>query len=263
MSKKGIIFLVFIAIAAIVSYETFTNWNAPKAEREPQDTANGLTEKIVNDDGSQEQREIERDETQNAGRPKITVSDLHSDILRLIASGQNKVYNISPEEAVKELENRGGEKVQADLNPIDIKYLPFDILRAIAKSPASVANIKPQAAKKEIIRRYLVFDGIDLDGVNSTILLEALQRRQENKAIEDWADNEDAEAVDEFLKEEADNDESSAANFAYGLRRLDKEPKTAATYMERYAAHPHGDAFDNPDEEAANKELIEAIEKLK
>ncbi|MBQ7524658.1 MAG: hypothetical protein IJT08_03565 [Alphaproteobacteria bacterium] len=196
-------------------------------------------------------------------RKNVVAGDLHKDILRLIASGKEVVCGISPQDAEKELESRSGNEPELDKKPADAKKLPFDILRLIAKSPATIAGIKPKAATNELVRRYLSIDLTDSDDVDSSILLEALQHREEKKAIEDWANNEDAEAVEAFMKEEAERDPSSVANFALGLKKMNEDHATAMTYMDRYANHAHGDAFDNPNEEAAYKKLIEAIKQLK
>lgn len=199
-------------------------------------------------------------ETQKA---KVQASDLHKDILRLIASGKEAVCGISPEEAEKELGERAGNELETDSKPADVKKLPFDIVKLIAKSPATIAGIKPKKATNELVRRYLSIDLTDSDDVNSSVLLEALQHRGEKQAIEDWAKNEDAEAVEAFMKEEADKDPSSIANFALGLKKLDSDHNVAMSYMDRFANHSHGDSFDTPDEETAYKTLIEAVKKLK
>lgn len=193
------------------------------------------------------------------GNPK----KLHKDILRQIASGKDTVYGISPDMAEKELERRAGDEPEIDKSRADVRKLPFEIVKFISKSPVSLAGISPKRAMNELVRRYLSIDLPDSDDVNSAILLEALNHRNETKVVEDWAKNEDAEAVEAFLKEEADRDPSSIANFALGLKKLDSERDVGMSYMERYATHAHGDAFDNPDEEKSYKELIEAIKKLK
>lgn len=193
----------------------------------------------------------------------VHVTDLHKDILRLIISEKETVYKITPQDAEKELENRLGKDLQVDKESANVKLLPFDIVRLIAKSPASIAGIKPKMATNELVRRYLSIDLTDSEDVNSSILLEALQHRGEKKAIKDWAINEDAEAVEAFLKEEADKDPSSVANFALGLKKLDSDRDIAMSYMDRYARHVQGDAFDNPNKEAGYRILIEAIKKLK
>lgn len=191
------------------------------------------------------------------------ISEIHSDILRLIVSKNETIFKITPEMAIKELENRSGKEVDIDKAPVDVKKLPFDIVRAIAKSPATIAGITPKAAIQELVKRYLSIDLTDSDDVDSSILLEALQHREEQKAIDDWAKNEDAETVEAFLKEEADRDPSSIANFAYGLKNLEKNHDVAINYMDRYANHVHSDAYDTPNTEKAHKVLIEAIKKLK
>ncbi len=196
-------------------------------------------------------------------KQKVKASELHKDILRQIASGTEPICEISPSDAEKELANRAGNDLEMDKKPADVKKLPFEIVKLIARSPATIAGIQPKKATNELVRRYLSIDLTDPDDVNSAVLLEALQHRGEKKAIEDWAKNEDAEAVEAFLKEEADKDPSSIANFALGLKKLDNEHDTAMNYMDRYANHAHGDSFDNPDEEKAYKELIEAVKKLK
>lgn len=196
-------------------------------------------------------------------RSKVKESELHKDILRQIASGTGVICEISPSDAERELERRAGNEPEIDRKPANVKKLPFEIVKLIAQSPATIAGIQPRKATNELVRRYLSIDLTDPDDVNSAILLEALQHRGEKKAIEDWAKNEDAEAVEAFLKEEADKDPSSIANFALGLKKLDNEHEVAMNYMDRYASHAHGDAFVNPDEEKSYNELIDAVKKLK
>ena len=193
----------------------------------------------------------------------VQITDLHKDILRLIISGKETVYNITPKNAETELENRLGQDVKVDKEPANVKKLPFDIVRLIAKSPATIAGIKPKTAINELVRRYISIDLTDSEDVDSSILLEALQHRGEKKALEDWAKNEDAEAVEAFIKEEADKDPSSIANFALGLKKIDNDHDVAITYMDRYANHMQSDSFDNPNEESGYKVLIDAIKKLK
>ncbi len=199
----------------------------------------------------------------NAHKYITKIEEIHSDILRLIITKNEMIYKITPEMALKELENRSGKELEIDKSPADVKRLPFDIVRTIAKSPATIAGITPKAAIQELVKRYLSIDLTDSDDVDSSILLEALQHREEQKAIDDWAKNEDAEAVDAFMKEEADRDPSSVANFAYGLKNLEKSHDIALNYMDRYANHAHSDAFDTPNTQKAHKTLIEAIKKLK
>ncbi len=199
----------------------------------------------------------------NAHNYITKIEEIHSEILRLIVSKNETIYKIAPEAALKELENRSGKELEIDKSPVDVKKLPFDIVRAIAKSPTTIAGITPKAAIQELVKRYLSIDLTDSDDVDSSILLEALQHREEQKAIDDWAKNEDAEAVEAFMKEEADRDPSSIANFAYGLKNLEKNHDMALNYMDRYANHAHSDAFDNQNMEKAHKVLIEAIKKLK
>ena len=244
MSKKGILSLV-VAVAVLG-----TGVAILKKEKANTDNAKPASEAIV------ETKVSEKD------KPKIKASELHKDILRQIASGKETICKISPSDAEQELERRSGTDLEIDKKPADVTALPFEIVKLIARSPATIAGIQPKKATNELVRRYLSIDLTDPDDVNSAILLETLQHRGEKKAIEDWAKNEDAEAVEAFLKEEADKDPSSIANFAIGLKKLDNEHELAMNYMDRYANHAHGDAFDNPDEEKAYKELIEAVKKL-
>jgi hypothetical protein len=193
---------------------------------------------------------------------RIYASKLHSDILNLIATETEPVCGVSPEEAQNEIDNRADNIATVDSTPVDIKELPFGILRLIAKSPASIAGISPKSTMNEIVKRYIGVDLTDSDDMNSSILLEALQR-QEEENIEKWADNEDIEAIEAFMREEADRDTSSVANFIYGLRHINDNRTTAKSYMERYAEHPHGDAFDTQNEEEGANLLVEAIKNLK
>ena len=245
MSKKGILSLLatIVIIGACVAIL--------KKEQANTNDAKPVSEAIIEKDINEKNKQ------------KVKASELHKDILRQIASGTETVCEISPSDAEKELEKRAGIDLEMDQKPADIKKLPFEIVKLIARSPATIAGIQPKKATNELVRRYLSIDLTDPDDVNSAILLEVLQHRGEKKAIEDWAKNEDAEAVEAFLKEEADKDPSSVANFALGLKKLDNEHDIAMNYMDRYANHAHGDAFDNPDEKKAYKDLIEAVKKLK
>lgn len=193
----------------------------------------------------------------------VKIGELHSDILRLISAGKKTVCGISVKDADSELSNREGSEAEADKKPAKAKDLPFDILSLIVKSPATIAGISPRAAGHELVKRYLSIEIVDSEDVNSSVLLEALQHHEENKAIEKWADNEDAEAVEAFMKEQADKDPSSVANFAYGLRHLGDNREEAMTYMDRYAKHAQSDAFDDQNEEKSQKILIDTIKKLK
>lgn len=245
MSKKGILSLVaaIVVIGAGVAIL--------KKEKANTNDAKPVSEAIIEQNVNEKNKQ------------KVKISELHKDILRQIASGKETICGILPSEAEKELENRAGNDLEIDKKSADVKKLPFEIVKLIARSPATIAGIQPKKATNELVRRYLSIDLTDPDDVNSAILLEALQHRGEKKAIEDWAKNEDAEAVEAFLKEEADKDPSSIANFAIGLKKLDNDHDLAMNYMDRYANHAHGDAFDNPDEEKAYKELIDAVKKLK
>jgi hypothetical protein len=192
------------------------------------------------------------------------ISDLHSDILRLIADGADVVCGVYPQEAAEELKNRAGrDEVQADKKSVNAKELPFGILRIMAKSPATIAGVKPQAAIKEIYKRFLSLDEGEND-VNSKVLLKALQRRQNEKVIDNWASNEDAEAMDKYIKEEADNNKSSVANFVYGLKKLNDERESAIERMKSGVESIQGDSFDGQaDDEQSAKELAEAVKSLK
>jgi hypothetical protein len=201
---------------------------------------------------------IEKVADENA---KISASALHSDILRVIAAGTETVCGITPAAAEDEL-NKKLASSKAE-QPMTLGKLPFDIVKIIAKSPASLANIKPRSAVKEIIKRYLSLNIDDPDGVNSVILLEALQRQAEQEAIDKWADNEDAEAIEKFMREEADRDPSSVANFVYGLKHLASEKDKAMEYMDRFAKNVNQDLFDSESGAEDYKTLVEAVKKLR
>lgn len=245
MSKKGILSSIIIATLVCIGMIIIKgDHKQPKVEK----SHNTISEKKLNE------KKVEKN---------IKVGDLHSDILRLISSSKKTVCGISPNDADKELKNRTDVTVDADKKPTEAKDLPFDILSLIVKSPASIAGIKPKIAGHELVKRYLSIDIVNSQDVNSSILLEALQHHEENKAIQKWADNEDAEAVEAFMKEEADKDPSSVANFAYGLKHLTDNKEEAITYMDRYAKHVQSDAFDDQDEAKSQKILIDTIKKLK
>lgn len=245
MAKKGILSLVVAVVVVGAGIAVL------KKEKMNTHDSKATSEVIVNVNVNEKNKK------------KIKASDLHKDILRQIASGTEAICEISPSDAEKELEKRAGTELEMDQKPADVKKLPFEIVKLIARSPATIAGIQPRKATNELVRRYLSIDLTDPDDVNSAVLLEALQHRGEKKAIEDWAKNEDAEAVEAFLKEEADKDPSSIANFALGLKKLDNEHEIAMNYMDRYANHAHGDAFDNPDEKKSYKELVDAVKRLK
>ncbi len=191
-----------------------------------------------------------------------TAKELHSEFLRTIASGEKAVCNITPENAQKELEERAGMENEADSNPPNVRQVHFEILQMIAKSPTSLAGIQPRQALSELLRRYLSIDLGDSDDVNTSILLEALHRLGENKAIEEWSENEDAEAVAAFLEQIADEDPSSIANIAYGLRHWNDMHTNAIDHFRRYADNVHIDAFDNVDEERSFNLMVTAVKDL-
>jgi hypothetical protein len=191
----------------------------------------------------------------------INANVLHTDILRAIAAGKETICGVTPEAAKKELNQKLASSTPE--KPAILKELPFDILKIIAKSSVSLAGIKPRLAINEIVRRYLSLKVDDPEGVNSAILLEALHPKAEQEAINKWDDNECAEAMDKFMKEEADRDPSSVANFAYGLKHLSNSPDSAMSYMDRFAENSSKDSFDNESAEESYNVLIDAVKKLK
>ncbi|MDR3031393.1 MAG: hypothetical protein LBU35_03350 [Holosporales bacterium] len=206
-------------------------------------------------------------ENSNIEHKKIyNANNLHSEILRLIASSKDKASNISPKDAQIILDFRVGKEVEVDKQVPNIKELPFDIIKLIAKSPTSIANISPRKALNEITRRYLVLETAGEDNIDPTILLDKLRQKQTEQtkdALEKWAENEDAEAVEAFMKEEADREPSDFANFAYGLKHINDKHSEALTYMERFANHAHSDSFDVKNEKESYDALIAAIRNLK
>ncbi|MDR0695539.1 MAG: hypothetical protein LBF56_02075 [Holosporales bacterium] len=191
---------------------------------------------------------------------KISPKDVHTDILRVIASETETVCGITPKAAAEEVTRKLSLPVVE--KPAELKTLPFDLIKIIARSPASLGGISPRQAVKEIIRRYLSLNIDDPDGINSVVLLEALQHRTEQGAVNKWADNEDAEALEKFVKEEADRDPSSVANFVYGLKHLAGEKDKALEYMNRFAKNANDSAFGGELDEQDYKKLIEEAKKL-
>lgn len=197
---------------------------------------------------------------------ELQAKSIHSDILKLIESQNKTISGISPATAKKELESRIGKKEAIDGQPINLKALPFDILSIIAKSSTTVAKITPKQASNEIIKRYLVIDmgNEDSDEISNAILLKKFIEKDEQVAINKWADNEDAEAVEKFLREDADKDPKSVSNIALALKYTKNKDKLgeAKTYMDRYAEHVDSDSFDNQDEKQSYEDLIKQIKKL-
>jgi len=244
MSKKGVVVSLIIASLVCIGFVVIK----------------GKTHK-----GKIEVTSPDKDVVQKLKSPerKIKPTELHSDILRLIESAEAPVANISKDMAKKELEARAGIKSSADQKASNVATLPFEIVRMIAKSPATIAGVNPKIAVDEIIRRSLLVEDTDLgEGITPSLVLKSYKSQSEQASIDAWAKNEDAEAIEEFMKEQADNDPSSIANLAYGLRIKGKNPESK-TYLDRYVARVGADAFDNPDEKKSHQELAEIIKKLK
>ena len=248
MAKKGIIVLVSCVVIVAVAWAYVKIYHTDKSQT---DVAQTKQENVL------EKKDIIKD------KHKIYPKELHKDILRQISSLKQEICGVSKEDADKELNRRADLDLDIDKHDADVKTLPFEILKIIAKSPASIAGISPKKAINELVSRYLAIDLTDSEDVDSASLLKALHEYGEQKAIDDWAKNEDGEAVEAFLKEEADRDPSSVANFAVGLKKLNSDHEEGLKYMNRFASHPTSDAYDNPDQEKAYKELIEAVKNLK
>jgi hypothetical protein len=186
---------------------------------------------------------------------------LHTDILRKIAEGNEPISGISPETATAELEARGGMPSEADAAPVVPEKLPLGILVMIARSPTSIAGIKPKDAYHEIVNRTVGLTIGDVDQLSEQEMLEALHNYDEKKVIEDWAKNEDGEAVKKFLDEESARSPSAAAGFVKAL--IDKNPELAKTFLDRYAALPQDDHLDSPNENQTYDDVVKAREKMK
>jgi hypothetical protein len=202
--------------------------------------------------------DLEIETVMNTPEKSYDIQKFHSDILNLIVAANIKIYNISPQEAQAVLDSRIGNEDEADKTVPNVRDLPFDIVRLIAQSPASIAGIPPKKAWNEVARRSLE---IDVDDVNSEVLLNVLHQKQNHANLEKWAKNEDAEAAEKFMKEEADRDSSSVANVIYALKNINNNDVEAKTYMERYAEHVDGDAYDTANEKEAANLLINAFKK--
>ena len=250
MSKKGVITVLILASLSCIGYVMLKGDSSTKQKKEIIDNKEAPATSII-----------------EISPTKVELSKLQSDILKLIADGDKDVSKISPEDAKKELDSRIESESPVDKVKANVKELPFDILRIITKSPVTVAGIKPKQALHEIARRYIAVEMYDSEELGPVAMLFALKNHDEQKAIDKWADNEDAEAVADFMKKEADGDPSSVANFAYGLRNMEAkfggEGEEAKSYMNRYAENANMDDFDNPNIEESYKELIDTITKVK
>ncbi|MDR0640158.1 MAG: hypothetical protein LBF65_00240 [Holosporales bacterium] len=190
------------------------------------------------------------------------MEELHADILRAIVEAGQNVSGVDPQDAQAELDRREEQQSDEAKVIVDISALPNGILVLIAESPASIAGIQPKTAYFELVKRVTGLTHEDIDDQDTRKVLEALQKKKEQKAIDKWAANEDAEAVARFMKKEADKDSSSIANAAYGYMRRGEDEDTYVTYTERYANHPHANPLNNKREEEHFDKVIQESKKL-
>ncbi len=185
------------------------------------------------------------------------VASIHSDILKIIAKSEKPISDISSLEAQEELKNREFRIADADKNPVDIHTLPFDVLVYISKSPTSVAGIQPKRAYNEITRRYM---SLDVDDISFSDMLFVYRHSGEQEAINKWADNEDMEEIEAFIKESAETDPVAA--FAYGTKHLQTDRDEAKQYLRRFAANARKTGVNAPNQQQSYDELIKAIDEL-
>ncbi|MDR1234097.1 MAG: hypothetical protein LBJ92_03065 [Holosporales bacterium] len=190
------------------------------------------------------------------------VEVLHSDILRAIVDLKQTVSHISPQDAASELEKRETQPQDDSKIINDISKLPNGIVLLITKSPASIAGINPKQAYFELVRRFTGLTPEDVKNPDAKKVLEALQKKKEQKAIDEWAKNEDAEAVADFMKKEADKDSSAISNVVYGFMRRGANEDEYVTYTERYASHPHAGQLGMKREEEYFDKVIKSSKKL-
>lgn len=183
------------------------------------------------------------------------VEDLHSDILSIIAQASKKVMGITPQEASSELQKREIQASPADRQQANVRLLSFEILVFIAKSPTSVAEIQPKQAVNEIVRRYLAIDDEDLTFKSMVI---ALKHSNSQEAIEKWAKNEDAEEMEAFIADEANNDDLAA--FAYGVKHRFDNQEEAIERIKKFANHVNN--INDPKDSENYEKLIKAINSL-
>lgn len=230
MTKKGIIAMILIAIAA------------------------GVCGIIIHH--TPENPDLELETVMKTPAKDFDITKFHSDILNLIISSQKKVYNISPEEAKAVLDKRteeGAEEPQAN-----VRELPFDIVRLISESPASIAGISPQKAGNEILRRYLSLDTAGEDDIDSVMLINAINQRKQKESLEKWQENEENEAIEAFLKEKADKDPSSIAGAAYGVKHVNDDHEKAVEYIKKF--DEKRSAVGNKDQ--SEDELLKALREM-
>lgn len=185
---------------------------------------------------------------------KVNITDLHSEILKLIYEGDRTIAGISPDSAKKELDRRSSDsQIIKEIEP-NVHELPFDILVLISKSAANVAGISPRQAYNEISMRYM---SLDKDDVTFSDMLFIYRNYDEQKAINKWADNEDVEEIEKFIKEHADADPSSFAAFAYGVRHLKTNRDEALSYLKKFAENVNPSYAGSIEE--SEKQSLEAL----
>jgi hypothetical protein len=190
---------------------------------------------------------------------KIAVQDLHSDILKIIVNSKKPIPGITSDAALKELKKRETTSSKADKKPADIHNLPFSILVYTANSATSVAGIQPKQASKEITRRYLSLDTDDISFTDMLFLYKNGMNR-EQEAIDKWADNEDDEEMEEFVKKSADTDPIAA--FAFGVKQMPKNIEEGKAYLQKFAKSSKPESISSSREKQSYEELMKSIEGL-
>jgi hypothetical protein len=146
-------------------------------------------------------------------KTSLLPKDLPSDILKLIASNNKPVRNISVDEVSNELQRREFSPSESDLRPINIESLPLDILTLISNSPTSIAGILPKDASEEIFRRV---ETVSTDDVAESSLEVISDGSGEQEAINNWADNEDKEEMEKFVRKSEEGNDVEDPNIPEG-----------------------------------------------
>lgn len=235
MSTKGIVAILLLTATAFFSYSYFHH---------------------------SKENIIENEESKIIEKISFAAQDLHSDILKIIVDEKNTVFKITQKEAKDELLKRETKMSDADKKAADVHSLPFDVLSYISKSPTTIAGISPKVATNEIIRKYLLLDRNDSEISFYDMLSIYKDRSAEQKAIDKWADNEDVEEMEKFMKEAADKDFASIEAFAYGVKHMKDKVVNAKAYLKKFAANTNGVDVHSENEKKSYDELIKAIESM-
>lgn len=254
MSKKVV---VLLGAAVVVGGILLFRGHDQKKDVVDQNQQNTTTTTTTNQSIS-----TENHEKHEGNIRELKVQDAHSEILEAISNGEKTIAKISPEDAKKELERRANDPSFSKEPEVNIHNLPFDVLVLIAKSATSLAGISPKQATNEIAIRYV---SLDKDDLTFSDLLFLYRNYDEQNAINKWAENEDVEDIEKFMKEQADLDPSSVEAFVYGVKHLKSNHDEAKQYLKRFATNVNSKLTEPLDELQKNSldELTKDIDNLK